>query len=225
MSAVQRRVLQLVALTALQAALLFVSAGSISWLAGWVYTGLYAAMLLVAGGVLLRSQREVVEERSRGTVGARRWDQVITRLLVIPSFAVLIVAGLGERLGWTPIFGVPLRGVGVALFLAGYVLVVWAMANNRFFSQGVRIQTERGHVAVTTGPYRFVRHPGYVGMISSMGGAVLMLGSPWSAVPAVLYLGLMVARTRLEDRMLLAELPGYREFAAQTRYRLVPGVW
>ncbi len=225
MSAVQRRVLQLLGLTALQDVLLFVSAGSLRWLAGWVYTGLYAFMLLVAGGWLLPRQREVVEERSRGTQGAQRWDQVITRLQAIPTLSVLVVAGLAERLGWTPVWGLPLRAVGVALFVAGYALVVWAMASNRFFSQGVRIQTERGHVAITTGPYRFVRHPGYVGMISSLWGAVLMLGSPWSALPAVVYVGLVGARTRLEDRLLLRELPGYREFAAHTRYRLLPGVW
>jgi protein-S-isoprenylcysteine O-methyltransferase Ste14 len=111
------------------------------------------------------------------------------------------------------------------LFIAGYALVLWAMYTNKFFSQIVRIQTERGHSAVMDGPYRFIRHPGYLGMTLSLLGAVLILDSLWGLVCFGLYLALIFTRTSLEDRTLQAELPGYKEYAARTRYRLLPGIW
>jgi protein-S-isoprenylcysteine O-methyltransferase Ste14 len=99
------------------------------------------------------------------------------------------------------------------------------MATNRFYSRYVRIQTERGHTVVMTGPYRFVRHPGYVGIIVFMLASGLALGSLWALIPAGILVVILVVRTGLEDRTLQAELPGYKEYARHVRYRLVPGVW
>jgi protein-S-isoprenylcysteine O-methyltransferase Ste14 len=143
----------------------------------------------------------------------------------VTSLAVLVVAGLAQRWHWEPESGPLARAVGVGLFVAGFALVLWAMSANRYFSQVVRIQDERGHVAVTGGPYRILRHPGYVGMMTSMAGAVLLLGSPWAWIPAALYGAVLVVRTAREDAALIAELPGYREYAARTRSRLLPGIW
>jgi protein-S-isoprenylcysteine O-methyltransferase Ste14 len=99
------------------------------------------------------------------------------------------------------------------------------MASNRFFSSVVRIQTDRGHTVATGGPYRFVRHPGYVGMMVSALGTTILLGSLWAFIPATLLIGLIIFRTALEDRTLQNELEGYKEYAARVRYRLLPGVW
>jgi protein-S-isoprenylcysteine O-methyltransferase Ste14 len=107
----------------------------------------------------------------------------------------------------------------------GYALFLWAMASNAFFAEGVRIQTDRGHTVSTGGPYRYVRHPAYTGAIISLVAAPLLLGSPWALIPAVAAAALYVARTYMEDKTLMEELPGYKEYARQTRYRLLPGVW
>jgi protein-S-isoprenylcysteine O-methyltransferase Ste14 len=222
---VARRVVQLVGITLLQGVLLLGSAGTLAWPAAWAYLALYVLLLLLGGLVLRGSRREVIAQRSRGTAGAMGWDLRITRLIRFASFAVLVVAGLAQRLGWAPSFGPTVQGIGAALFVVGFALVLWAMAVNRFFAQVVRIQAERGHLVVTTGPYRYVRHPGYVGMICSMAGTVLLLGSPWAGLPAAAYVALMIVRTAKEDDTLADRLPGYGDYRRATRYRLLPGAW
>lgn len=225
MSPIFRRILQLLVLVFLQATLLFVSAGSLCWSAGWWYIGLYVVMLFLASFVMIPHRREVIEERSKGIKGGKSWDLVITRLMSIPTLGLLILAGFDERWGWTPPLSLTLRLFGVVAFCIGYALVLWAMYVNQYFSQTVRIQSERGHAAVTDGPYRIVRHPGYLGMSTSMLGAVFMLDSLWGLVCFVLYMALVITRTALEDRTLRAELPGYAGYATRTRFRLFPGLW
>lgn len=219
------RILQLLLLVFIQAAILFVCAGTLRWQAGWWYISLYLIMLVAASFVMIPHRREVIEERSRGTEGGKGWDQQITRLMGIPALGLLALAGFDERFSLTPPLPAWIRLAGGLLFVIGYLLVLWAMYVNTYFSQVVRIQTERGHRAVTDGPYRFVRHPGYLGMITSLLGAVFLLDSIYGLACFALYLVLIIVRTMLEDRTLLAELPGYLEYAANTKYRLVPGLW
>jgi protein-S-isoprenylcysteine O-methyltransferase Ste14 len=219
------RILQLLVLVLIQAALLFVSAGTLGWSAGWWYISLYVLMLATASFVMIPHRREVIEERSKGAKGGKRWDHWLTQLMIIPSLGLLVLAGFNQRWSWTQPLPVWLRLSGGFLFLLGYSLVLWGMYANRFFSQVVRIQTERGHVAVTSGPYRIVRHPGYLGMTTSLLGAVFLLDCLYGLVCFLLYLVLIILRTALEDRTLLAELPGYPEFAARTKSRLFPGLW
>jgi protein-S-isoprenylcysteine O-methyltransferase Ste14 len=135
------------------------------------------------------------------------------------------VAGLDQRYGWSS--GIePVAQIGAMLLvIAGHALVVWATGVNAYFSQVVRIQTERGHTVISSGPYRYVRHPGYVGGILVTLAAPLLLGSAWALIPGVLGALLLVVRTALEDRTLLQELAGYGEYAESVRYRLVPGLW
>jgi protein-S-isoprenylcysteine O-methyltransferase Ste14 len=111
------------------------------------------------------------------------------------------------------------------IVIAGYGLVVWATGVNAFFSQVVRIQSERGHAVISSGPYRYVRHPAYVGMSLVVLGAPIMLGSWWALIPGVISALLVIVRTKLEDQTLRAELPGYAEYAQRVRYRLIPGLW
>ncbi len=225
MSPILLRILQLLGLTIIQALFLFVGAGSLSWSAGWWYIGLYVLMLSLASFILIPRRKEVIEERSKGTAGAKAWDLWITRLLAIPSLGLLLLAGLDQRWNWTLPLPLWARLLGGFAFAAGYFIVLWAMYSNQYFSQVVRIQTERGHAAVSGGPYRFIRHPGYLGMMVSMLGAVLLLDSLWGLICFALYAVLVVTRTTLEDQTLRVELPGYAEYSAQTKYRLVPGVW
>ena len=107
----------------------------------------------------------------------------------------------------------------------GYALFVWALASNTYFSQIVRIQSERGHAVVTGGPYRFIRHPGYIGAIVFELAVPIVLASWWALAISILGAFLLILRTVLEDRTLQAELPGYTEYVHRVRYRLVPGVW
>ena len=153
--------------------------------------------------------------------------------------AIAVTAGLNLRLAPSTMLGSAATAaggvasgqlhwtqwLGIALLLVSYVFVLWAMATNRFFSGVMRIQRERGHSVVTSGPYAIVRHPGYAGSVLSCLGAPMMLGSPWAEVPAALTVVAIVVRTALEDRTLRAQLPGYVAYARKVRYRLIPGVW
>jgi protein-S-isoprenylcysteine O-methyltransferase Ste14 len=139
--------------------------------------------------------------------------------------ATWVIAGLDVRWGWTASWPLAAHLAGLLFNVLGYSLFMWAMTANAFFSEGVRIQTERGHTVATGGPYRFVRHPGYLGAITANLATPVLLGSWWALLPAVALAALYILRTALEDRTLQAELPGYKEFTQQTRFRLFPGVW
>jgi protein-S-isoprenylcysteine O-methyltransferase Ste14 len=141
------------------------------------------------------------------------------------QLARYIFAGLDFRYGWTGGFPAGVQIAALAVSLLGYAIIPWAMANNRFFSQIVRIQSDRGHSVSTGGPYRLVRHPSYVGMILFELAMPVMLASWGSLLISLGNVILLVVRTALEDRTLSVELPGYAEYAVKTRYRLLPGVW
>ena len=136
-----------------------------------------------------------------------------------------LVAGLDERFGWAGDLGVAWHVAGAVALAAGLELSSWAMIANAYFSTAVRIQDERGQRVVSSGPYWFVRHPGYVGLILEAIGVPLLLGSWWALIPGVAGAVCMAIRTSFEDRMLRAELPGYQDYAQRVRYRLVPGIW
>jgi protein-S-isoprenylcysteine O-methyltransferase Ste14 len=219
---VRRRMVQLGASLVVQAAALFAGSGRVGWTMAWVYLVSYVAM--IAFTRLLVHDPELFAERAQMGKGAKRWDKAVSVVYGISGLAVLVVAALDARFVLSPLPRAA-SAAGLALFAAGFALSSWAMASNRFFSTFVRIQTDRGHTVATGGPYRVVRHPGYVGFTAATLGTALLLGSGWALVPAALT-GLVIAvRTALEDRTLLAELPGYREYAARVRYRLLPGLW
>lgn len=141
------------------------------------------------------------------------------------GYPMVAVAGLDHRYNWSPDFPLWLIVVGFVLISLGYAFATWAFVENRFFSSVVRIQTERGHVVCDTGPYRFVRHPGYSGNIVALFGIVLALGTVWTLIPTAVALIIAVIRTALEDRTLQDELPGYRDYAQRVRYRLIPWIF
>ena len=157
MNPIARRILQLLGSTLIQALILFLSAWSLKWLEGWLYVGIYALLLIMASLVMIPSGKiEVIAERSKVKEDAKRWDKWLTRIITIPSLGALVLAGLDERFHWQPDFGLPAQVVGGILYVLGYLVVLWAMYTNQYFSSVVRIQKERGHVAVTGGPYRYV---------------------------------------------------------------------
>ncbi len=205
-------------------ALLLIAAGRIDWGAAWAYQALTTAWVLGTAAVWIPNP-ELLAERLAPRKGAKTWDKWIMSIIGLALLALYVVAGLDERHGWS--VGIALAGqvaAGVVTAL-GYALTLWATAANRFFSSIVRIQEERDHSVATAGPYRWVRHPAYVGGILSYLAGPILLGSWWALVPGGLSALLMVLRTALEDRTLQAELAGYREYAGQVRYRLLLGVW
>ena len=127
--------------------------------------------------------------------------------------------------GWSPSFNLPVKIVSLVFILAGYVLSSYALIENRFFSGVVRIQTDRGHQVVSSGPYRWIRHPGYTGAIWTYLATPLLLDSGWAFIPAGFLMIVLIVRTVLEDRILHVELEGYSDYASNVRYRLFPGVW
>lgn len=208
-----------------QGAILFLAAGRWDWVMGWAFTSLTALWIAGTALVVIPRYPELLAERLGAKKGAKTWDVVIMSGIGPILIACYIVAGLNVRYGWTPAIALPLQVIALMLTALGYALIVWATAANAFFSLIVRIQKERGHTAVTGGPYRFVRHPAYVGGLVVYLATPVMLGSLWALAPGALAALLMIVRTALEDKMLLSELDGYQEYAARVRYRLIPGVW
>jgi protein-S-isoprenylcysteine O-methyltransferase Ste14 len=207
------------------AAIIMLAAGRWDWLWGWVYIGLLAAALAAHPLVLVPINPALLADRSHGMrqPGAKRWDVALVMLASVCLIAITIVGGLDARFGWSGIAPLWVHLVGVALFVVGWAIFLWAMACNPFFSEAVRIQ--EGHRVAERGPYRAVRHPGYAGACLGLVAQPLLLGS-WPAwIPAILAVAAYVVRTALEDRTLQAELPGYAAYTRRTRYRLLPGMW
>jgi len=204
------------------------AAGDWGWAQGWLYAFITIGMSILSRVLVYQKAPDLIKERSTYTSaeGVKSWDkQLVPWIAIYLPLATLIVAGLDERLGWPPEVPLRLVGVSLAVILLGYAFGIWAMLSNPFFSAVVRIQSERGHVTVEAGPYRYLRHPGYSSGILTWLAIPLLLGSYWALLPAMVACGLIVLRTSLEDQTLIEELPGYREYTQRTRYRLLPGVW
>jgi protein-S-isoprenylcysteine O-methyltransferase Ste14 len=206
------------------AALLFVPAGRLDWTLGWIYLGIILAYVSITWACLLRWNPELIERRMHFGSGTKTWDKVWAVLNAPVLLALYVVAGLEARHGVSSPPGAPWL-IGLVIFIAGSALFTWSMVVNPFFEKTVRIQTDRGHRVIDTGPYAYVRHPGYVGFMGWILSAPLLLASVWAFVPALLSVIGIVIRTALEDRTLQAELAGYPEYAARVRFRLIPGIW
>jgi protein-S-isoprenylcysteine O-methyltransferase Ste14 len=207
------------------AAALFLSSWRWDWGMAWAFVGVSAAVLIVGGIRMLNINPDLVAERTRMGEGTKGWDRVLTALYGLMGITTLLVSGLDRRFGWSS--GVPLAAqlAALVLFALGDLFAFWAMWSNAFFATTVRIQDERGHAVATSGPYRYVRHPGYSGWLVCNILPPLIFDSLWAFIPAALTVLIILIRTAAEDCTLQEELPGYREYAQRVRYRLLPGVW
>ena len=208
--------------------ILLVAGRDPDWWQAWAFS----LLVLVAGvgGRAWAERRHPGLQADRMRFGRGQevepWDRVLAPLMGLSLlYLPVIVGGLDHRHGWTTPFLVWANVVGLLLCALGYGFAVWALVENRFFTSVVRIQTERGHEVCDSGPYRFVRHPGYAGNLLGVVGIPLALDSLWAFVAAGVALVISLARTTLEDRTLVEELPGYREYARRVPYRLFPGLW
>jgi protein-S-isoprenylcysteine O-methyltransferase Ste14 len=222
-----KRLAEVLVTVAALAAMLFLSSWRFDWVMAWVYVGAFAVVLTMLTVYQELGNPELLEERSefKPREGVQAWDVILSAVIRVSLLASYVIAGLDMRFGWKPEIPLAAQITAFALGLLGAGLIVWAMAANRYAAVYARIQQERGHAVATTGPYRFVRHPFYVGVITFSLTVPVALGSPWALISSGLAALLFVVKTALEDRMLQAGLPGYKEYAQRTRYRLVPGVW
>ena len=207
--------------------LMFAAAGTFVWPALWVLLGSYFLAMSAWLIWLRRRDPDLLKERMTGRTkpDAKGWDRTILRAYAAALAVMLIVAPLDAvRFRWSHVprtlQGAALAGLGAAWFL-----LMRVFQENRFLSEVVRIQTDRGHAVCTTGPYRIVRHPMYVAIIVTVLLVPILLGSLYALIPAALVVALFVLRTAFEDKTLRAELPGYADYAARVRWKLVPHVW
>jgi protein-S-isoprenylcysteine O-methyltransferase Ste14 len=208
-----------------QAAVLFLSVGRWNWVMGWAFVIATTLWVGATALVVIPRNPELLAERLGPRKGAKTWDAVIMSIIGFALVACYILAGLDVRYEWTRGISPLLQVAALISVVLGYALTVWATAANAFFSLIVRIQQERGHTVAAGGPYRFVRHPAYAGGVALYLATPVMLGSLWALIPGGLTAVLMIVRTALEDKTLLNELDGYKEYAARVRYRLLPGIW
>jgi protein-S-isoprenylcysteine O-methyltransferase Ste14 len=222
---VVRRVAQLLVQRLVESLVLFASAGTLCFVGGWLYVGTVLVMLVAMGIFVLPRCPEVVAERGKTHEGTAGFDKVLLILYGVAYVAQLVVGALDAgRYHWAPL-GLGWSFAGAGLLFAGMIPVAGAMLANRNLETTVRIQSDRGHAVAKTGPYAWVRHPMYAGLILIAPGTALVLGSTWSLVPSAVAVVVLVVRTGLEDRKLRADLEGYEAYSRETRWRLLPGVW
>ncbi len=220
-----QRIAQVLALLVIMDGILFLLAGRWDWDGPWVLTVLYLALLSVTVIWATRNAPELLEERSRMSSNVKGWDKIVMSLYTIGLIALLVTAALDAgRFRWTEM-AIPLQAAGVVGFILCGAWLLWVVRTNAYLSRYARIQDDRGQQVISSGPYRYVRHPMYASMIPFFLCVALLLGSWLALLPGAALAILLVIRTGLEDRMLQEELPGYKEYARQVRFRLLPGVW
>ena len=220
-----RILLRLLAFVLILAAILFIAAGRLDWVMGWIYMAMYACVTVIAV-LVVPLDPDLIAERTQIKEGVKEWDKRITVIgSVLYPLTILIVAGLDARFGWSPHIPLALQLAALLVAALGNLLSIWATAVNRFYGRFVRIQKERGHSVISDGPYRAIRHPGYLGQIIFSLASALALGSLWALIPCGLFALLLVVRTALEDRTLRDELEGYKAYTRRVRYRLIPYIW
>lgn len=197
------------------------------WWEAWVYWGIAVVGFAVSRLLVARRNPDLLAERARytGHENAKSWDKILSPLVAIGSGLIPLVAGLDARFGRPLLLSPGVKIVLLVLMVFGYVIGSWALIVNRYFSGVVRIQTDRGHSVISTGPYRIVRHPGYGSSLFTFLASPFFLESLWAVLPAVLLTVLLVIRTSLEDATLRRELAGYDEYSRRTRFRLLPLIW
>jgi protein-S-isoprenylcysteine O-methyltransferase Ste14 len=206
-------------------AALLLPAGRVDWLEGWVFMIVFFSAVLCLRVWVARRNPGLIRERLRHAPDVEKWDTFLMVIYTCLLLGVFVVSALDSgRFGWSsmPVSVRVIGWIGIGFALA---IVWWVMSVNPFASRWVRIQEDRGHEVIAVGPYRYVRHPMYVGTIISVICIPLVLGSWWGILPGASAGLLFVFRTALEDKTLIDKLPGYRDYAGRVRYRLLPGIW
>jgi len=201
----------------------FLSAGSLKLIWGWVFLAIYFTFTV---GMVLAAGEGLMAERSTIHKDAKPWDRYLSLVPALSILGMLVVGGLDAGRGhWSPEFPLWLHLLAAILLIGSLLISTWAVKTNRFYSAVVRIQTDRGHQVVDSGPYAYIRHPTYA--LTLLFGILLplLLGSLWALIPGLIGSVGITVRAALEDKTLQAELPGYAEYSKRVKYRLIPGIW
>jgi protein-S-isoprenylcysteine O-methyltransferase Ste14 len=223
---IARLLLQNTVLTAAMGALLFAAAGTLHWPGAWVFLVTSVVLGPLCGWWLYRIDPALLAERLRPVLQRDQpaADKVFMVVFVVAMLGWLVAMGLDRR-HLASSMNVAWQVLGFVLFLASTLFTLWVFRENSFAAPVVKLQTERAQRVISTGPYAHVRHPMYSGMILFFASVPLILGSWWGLAIAPLFLALLAVRIRIEERTLIAGLPGYADYAARVRYRLLPGIW
>ena len=216
--------LTVAALVIVFAGVVFTNAVQLGWTLGWIYVGIVTVTFAINLVCLRLWNPELIRRRMRVSKFSKTWDKVWAVMFGLAVIAIYVAAVMEARDRISSAPGTAWL-LGLAIFVPGWTLVIWSMVVNPFFEKTVRIQSDQGHRVIDTGPYAYIRHPGYVGFSGWMLSTPLLLASNWAFVPALITVALLVIRTALEDRTLHEELPGYPAYASRVRFRLIPGIW
>lgn len=224
--AFRKMVASMLVTTIFIAVIVFIPVGRLDWMLGWIFVAAWSLPKLVFTFILRWYDPELLVERMTRHQNTQKYERVIIPLYYILSLGTILFAVLdGGRFHWSAQVPTVVIILSYIINLSGSLLAYWAVSANPFFSSESRLQIDRNQRVTRSGPYRFVRHPGYLASILLWPVYGLMLGSWWAFIPGLLAAMMMLIRTIYEDRMLRTELPGYAEYARQVRYRLFPGIW
>lgn len=206
-------------------ALMLLAAGRWDYWQGWLLGGTTFGLMII-GLILFRNRLELIQERIRPGPGTKWWDKIFYVLYLPMNFAVFLVGSLNSgRYHWSGKMPIYVYGIGYFILLLSHFFTRWCMLVNKFFSSTVRIQMDRSQEVVSSGPYQYIRHPGYLGGIFLILSFAFVLGSLWALIPSSFAVLLLLLRTYLEDITLQKELTGYADYAKKVRFRLLPGIW
>jgi protein-S-isoprenylcysteine O-methyltransferase Ste14 len=204
-------------------------AGTWQWWEAWAVVGLWFSFAIASSVFLSRHDPELLAERMKGSPtqeGQKAWDKLLMLLIFAAGLGIFIVPGLDvKRFAWSETLPTWLEILAMAAHVPSFLCIGWVMHANTYLSKVVKIAEDRGHHVITTGPYALVRHPMYTAVIVLVIALPVALGSRFGLIPGTLLAAAILVRTYLEDRTLYAELAGYPEYARETRYRLIPGIW
>ena len=207
-------------------ALLFASAGTLRWPGAWAMLATSAVLGPACGLWLAKTDPALLEERMKLTAREEQpaADKRFMLVFAAATFLWLITMGLDRRMQASDV-PLALQMLGLAMYLASTAFIMWVFRENSFAAPVIKVQRARDPHVISTGPYAFVRHPMYSGIMLFFVGVPLLLGSWWGVVLAPIFAVLFAVRAGIEERALVAGLPGYADYAARVRYRLLPGIW
>ena len=204
--------------------ILILCSGQITWWNAWAFTGGYLFLIFIMFIIMIKINPELLNERGKKHKDTKAFDKIILLIYTILFILLPIVAGLDKRFDITSIDKI-ISIIAIFLSIPIFSLVMWAFIVNNHFETTVRIQNDRDHKVCNEGPYKHVRHPTYLAAILGFIIIPFILGSLLSLIPSGLMAILFIIRTYFEDKTLQNELPGYKEYIKQIKYKLIPGVW